>query len=157
MSDEEKAYIAGFLDGDGSIYLSLKPRKTVLYGFRPKTVICFYQDSDNENGLQWIQYKLGTGYFSRRNDGMTELRYEGYAKVKSILTQLLPYLIFKHERVKLMLQAIEILEHNPSTEEFLRMCEISDKISHSNYRTTKKKHNAFSVRQELIRKGLLSP
>lgn len=51
MKKEEKAYIAGFLDGDGSVMLQCKPRKRVSFGFRAKTTICFYQDSRYEKGL----------------------------------------------------------------------------------------------------------
>lgn len=42
MDDSTKAYIAGFLDGDGSIMLQLKPRIGVRYGYRiyEKKVLC---------------------------------------------------------------------------------------------------------------------
>ncbi len=39
------AYIAGFLDGDGSLMLQVKKRKDGNVGIRFMATICFYQDS----------------------------------------------------------------------------------------------------------------
>ena len=43
MNDEEKSYIAGFLDGDGSIMAQLVKRKGYKLGFQVRTSIVFYQ------------------------------------------------------------------------------------------------------------------
>ncbi len=43
MEETTRAYIAGFLDGDGSIVLQLKPRRDYRYGFQIRAVISFYQ------------------------------------------------------------------------------------------------------------------
>ena len=37
------AYLAGFLDGDGSIIVQLVPRKDYTYKFQVKVSIVFYQ------------------------------------------------------------------------------------------------------------------
>jgi hypothetical protein len=145
MTEEEKAYIAGFLDGDGSIMLQLKPRKVVSYGFRVKTVICFYQDTRHENGL------------SRRKDGISELRVEGFKAVKNILTKLKPFIIFKEKQVKIMLEAIIIMKQNPSPEDFLKVCKLSDKLSSINYATTRKKYNYGYVYSSFVKRGLIRP
>ena len=52
---------------------------------------------------------LGIGYISRRNDGMTELRINGYERVYNILQKLYPYLRFKKEQVRQIFCALEIL------------------------------------------------
>lgn len=43
LSSQQKAYIAGFLDGDGSIYVQLKPNPTYRYRFQVSPAIVFYQ------------------------------------------------------------------------------------------------------------------
>ena len=48
QSDIEKAYIAGFLDGDGSIMLQLKKRVDTIRGYRFMATICLYQDSRHD-------------------------------------------------------------------------------------------------------------
>ncbi len=157
MTDQEKAYIAGFLDGDGSIMLQLKPRKLVSYGFRVKTTLCFYQDTRHKKGLSWIRGKLGIGYLSQRKDRITELRIEGYKAVKSVLNELAPFIIFKKKQVKIILKAILIMENNPNPKEFLKVCKLSDDISAINYATVRKKYNYVFVRKKFIEKGLIPP
>lgn len=157
MKDKDLAYIAGFLDGDGSVMLQLKPRKVVSYGFRVKTTVCFYQNSRCKEGLFWIKKKLGIGYFSKRKDNITELRIEGFQKVKSLLEKLFPYLILKKQQVKFILKAIEIMEKKPNPRKFLEVCRLSDEISKVNYATTKKKYNYDFVKKSFIEKGLIPP
>src|SRR3989344_7045295 len=71
-SSVEKAYIAGFLDGDGSIMLQVKKRGDTKRGRRFMATICFYQDTRHEKPLYWIRKVLGIGYISKRNDSITE-------------------------------------------------------------------------------------
>jgi hypothetical protein len=105
----EAAYIAGFLDGDGSLMLQVKKRSDVRAGWRVMFTICFYQDSKHDKPLYWMQSKLGIGYISKRNDHMTELRINGYEQAKRVLVQLEPYIRFKEVQVKTMLKAVEIV------------------------------------------------
>lgn len=103
------AYIAGFLDGDGSIMFQIKKRKDTPRGKRIMFTICFYQDTRHEKPLFWIRKILGIGYISRRNDGMTELRINGYEQAQRILRQLYPYLKFKRAQVTYLFRALNIL------------------------------------------------
>jgi len=57
LSKEQRAYIAGFLDGDGSIYVRLKPNSTYRYRFQVSPAIVFYQSEKESNYLQWLQKK----------------------------------------------------------------------------------------------------
>ncbi len=150
------AYIAGFLDGDGSLMLQLKKRNDGATKFRFMAVICFYQDTRHEKTLYWIQEVFGIGYLSIRNDGITELRINGYEQVRNILTMLKPYIKFKENQVTALLKACEILSStrfNMLTEEQLR--EIVDQISviqSENYGTRKKK-----TKEELLAMIGLTP
>lgn len=157
MTETQKSYIAGFLDGDGSLMLQFKPRVRVSFGFRAKTTACFYQNSRYKDGLKWIQRKLGKGYLSTRKDNITELRIEGHQQVKDLLLKLEPYLIFKKKQVQLMLKAISILQQKPNPEEFLQVCKLSDQMSKLNYATTKKKYDYVFVKKEFVKRGLIPP
>ena len=92
------AYIAGFLDGDGSLMLQIKRRKDGKKKWRFMCTICFYQDSRHEKSLYWIKKILGIGYLSKRNDGMTELRINGFKQVRDILKDLIPFIKFKKDQ-----------------------------------------------------------
>ena len=104
------AYIAGFLDGDGSIMLQIHRRKAGKETFRVKTVICFYQDSRHIDKIEWIKGVLGCGYVYTRRDHITELRIEGFQRVFEVLSHLKPYLRFKKKQVDLMLKIIPELQ-----------------------------------------------
>jgi len=51
LSSNQKAYLAGFLDGDGSIYVRAKPNQTYRFGYQIAPYIVFYQSSINSNFL----------------------------------------------------------------------------------------------------------
>ncbi|MCX6786748.1 MAG: LAGLIDADG family homing endonuclease [Candidatus Kaiserbacteria bacterium] len=108
--DAELAYIAGFLDGDGSLMLQLKKRADSNRGVRFMATICLYQDSRHNAPLSWIRKRLKCGYVSKRNDGMTEFRVNGFSQVRETLKTLQPYLRFKKKQAKLLIQACKMLE-----------------------------------------------
>ena len=139
----ELAYIAGFLDGDGSLMLQLKKRSDSKRAIRFMATICFYQDTRHENTLYWIQEVLGIGYVSRRNDGMTELRINGYKQTRNILKSLLPYIRFKKLQASALLKACEILssiKFNKLTKKQLtKLVDLILVIQSENYVTKKKK------------------
>lgn len=109
VKEIDLAYIAGFLDGDGSIMFQLKKRKDTPRGKRIMFTICFYQDTRHEKPLFWIRKTLGIGYISRRKDNITELRINGHEQVQNILKSLYPYLRFKRIQVRHLFRALDIL------------------------------------------------
>lgn len=139
----ERAYIAGFLDGDGSLMLQIKKRKDGRTGLRFMSTICFYQDTRHAKDLNWIKEVLGIGYISKRNDGMSELRINGYDSVKNILEFLSPYLRFKKIQAKALLQACSILSGKKfkmlSKKDLIKIVDLILIIQHENYITKKKK------------------
>ena len=104
------AYIAGFLDGDGSIMLQMHRREAGKETFRIKTVICFYQDSRHKSKIEWMKRVLGCGYIYTRRDHISELRIEGFQRVFEVLSNLKPYLRFKKKQVDVMLKIIPQLQ-----------------------------------------------
>lgn len=110
---EQFAYIAGFLDGDGSIMLQL--RKNISGKIiRIKTVICLYQDIRYKNDLEWMQTVLG-GYVYTRNDRICELRIEGFTKVLEILVALKPYIRLKRKQADLLIKLIPQIQQKTVT------------------------------------------
>ena len=107
------AYIAGFLDGDGSLMLQIKKRSDTKRGVRFMATICLYQDTRHEKPLHWICNVLGIGYISRRKDGISELRINGYKQVNNILLELQPFIRFKAIQTSALIQACEMLSSKP--------------------------------------------
>ncbi|OQA52141.1 MAG: hypothetical protein BWY43_00628 [candidate division WS2 bacterium ADurb.Bin280] len=71
--------------------------------------ICFYQDTRHKKPLSWIRERLGIGYLSDRNDGMTELRINGYEQTRRIIEMLLPYIRFKKIQAKMIYRVATVL------------------------------------------------
>jgi len=103
------AYIAGFLDGDGSLMLQIKKRSDSKTRWRFMSTICFYQDSRHAADLVWIRETLGIGYVSHRKDGISELRINGFAQTEAILKKLIPYLRFKKHQAHALYKAVCLL------------------------------------------------
>ena len=105
--------------------------------------ICFYQDSRHDKTLSWIRDVFEIGYLSKRNDGMTELRINGYRQVRSILVCLLPYIRFKSVQAEALHQACEILSKGTirtlEKEEVIQLVNLILVIQKENYVTKKKK------------------
>ncbi|HBL51693.1 MAG: hypothetical protein A3D24_03135 [Candidatus Blackburnbacteria bacterium RIFCSPHIGHO2_02_FULL_39_13] len=141
------AYIAGFFDGDGSVRLQLQPRKNAKQGFRVRAIISFAQKTGHHQELGWIRKRLEIGYIYTRNDGITELKIEGFKQVENILSQMLPYIRFKKKQAKLVLKALAFLKD--SSENILEVAKISDRISQLNYVTVKKRYTSKIVKEYL--------
>ena len=135
------AYIAGFLDGDGSLMLQIKKRGDGKRKWRVMCTICFYQDTRHESPLYWIRKVIGIGYISRRNDGMSELRINGFKQVQSIIKNLLPFIKFKKEQAKNMYRALDILIKNNklTNSQWRKLVDCILRIQEQNYVTKKKK------------------
>ena len=142
-SNTDLAYIAGFLDGDGSLMLQIKKRKDGKVKIRFMATICFYQDTRHEKTLHWIREVLGIGYLSRRADGMSELRINGYIQVRDILKKLLPYIKFKAVQAKSLIMATEILSGTKfrmlEKKQLLSLVTLTLVMQQENYVTKKKK------------------
>ena len=141
------AYIAGFLDGDGSLMLQIKKRKNGnKSNYRFMATICFYQDSRHEKPLFWIRKFLGIGYLSKRKDGMSELRINGFKQIEKILENLLPFVKFKEIQAKILLKSVILLQkHNLKEKDLIILVNNIIKIQSENYISKKKR-----TKQELL-------
>lgn len=152
----DSAYIAGFLDGDGSLMLQVKSRADTKRGVRFMATICLYQDTRHERPLSWIRERLGIGYISRRNDGMTELRINGFEQVRNILISLKPFIRFKEKQAQAMIEACDLLSkkfiHELSKSELRRLIKLVFVIRSENY-----KSRSMLTKEELNRVLRLTP
>ncbi len=149
----DMAYIAGFLDGDGSLMLQIKRRVDSVKGYRFMATICFYQDTRHEKHLFWIREVLGIGYISRRNDGMTELRINGFSSVSTILSELKPHVKFKSDQIKALIEACIVLNNRNLTKSQLRrVIDLIITVQNANYASVMKKS-----KEELLKLVNLTP
>jgi len=136
--------------------LQVKKRKDGALKRRFMTTICFYQDTRHEENLYWIQRILGIGYISRRNDGMTELRINGYNQVNNIIRFILPYVKFKKLQCNALQKACKVLLSTASRrldqKQLLKIVDYILVIQNENYVTKRKK-----TKDELLKMLDLTP
>ena len=105
--------------------------------------ICFYQDTRHEGTLYWIHEILGIGYVSRRNDGISELRINGYKQIRRILKQLLPYIRFKKKQAEALYKASLLLSgrtiYDLNIRELKTLVQLILMIQNENYITRNKR------------------
>ena len=138
------AYVAGFLDGDGSIYVRLKPNTQYRYGFQIAPNIVFYQSQKEIRFLERIKEEIGAGYIRKRNDGIAEFTIGDTQTMRDLISQIHPYLIFKREQASLLIQILDQKEKVSSKEEFLKLAALIDRYKELNY-SKKRRITALSV------------
>ena len=145
MSSEEKAYISGFLDGDGSLLVQIV-KGNYKYGFTRRYTIQFVQSKKNHNIMLWLKSRLQVGNIRIRKDDISEYAITGKYAVAFIIKVLLPYLKIKKELGVLLLKIIEADLNVLSNEDFLKVCFLVDSTIKYTY-GKKRKITADVVKQ----------
>ena len=155
--EKTKAYIAGFLDGDGSIFLQLVSRKDYKLGYQIRASIVFYQKSSHKTILRWLIHKFRIGYLRDRPDGLSEYTIVGLKEVQKVLLEIEPYLLIKRKQAKLALRIISRLEkiHRFTTGDLLRIAKEVDKFSLLNY--SKKRQNTTDSLRKFFQRKIFVP
>jgi len=151
LSTEDLAYIAGFLDGDGSIFAQIVRAKQYRYGFTVRFSIVFFQKKKQFWFILWLKAKLNVGYTRLRSDFMGEYVITGLNDVERIIILLLPYLKIKKEVGNLVLKAISLKRDVKNKEDFLILCDLIDRIS------TLTDGKIKRLNKEVVEKFLSSP
>lgn len=155
LSKEKFAYISGFLDGDGSIYVKLKPNSSYRYRFQVSPAIVFYQSQKEKEHLQWLKKTIDRGYLRERNDGIVEYIIGDMESMKELLKNLLPYLRLKRKQAELMIEIIEKKKKVRSAKEFISLAERIDLFQKMNY-SKNRIQNSAEVKKVLKKEGLLA-
>ena len=157
MDVSTASYIAGFLDGDGSIHFQLVRQKEYRFGFYIRASISFSQSTSARHGLERIQSMLGGGgYLRDRGTGMSDLVITSRPIVVEILQDVEPYVIFKETHVRRALELLPLLRGVKDPEVLLHLAHQVDAFSTLNYSKTKR-ISAADVEQHLRSMGVLCP
>src|SRR3989338_6604218 len=98
LNQIQKAYLAGFLDGDGSIYVRLKPNPTYKYGFQVAPYIVLFQSRKDEKNFQKICSIVKMGYLRKRSDGILEYIIGRQDALREFLKIVKPFSLLKQEQ-----------------------------------------------------------
>lgn len=153
-TEKEFAYIAGFLDGDGSLMTQIVKNESYKYGYSIRISIVFFQKTSNKWILLWLKDKLKYGTIRDRNDNMSEYCIVSAEPVKIILLTLQGHIRLKNNLLKLVLKIIEDKRNIKSIDDFIEVCKLVDKTK---FMTLSKKRTITSetVIADLKDKGKL--
>jgi hypothetical protein len=152
----DASYLAGFLDGDGSIHFQLVRQREYRYGFYIRASLSLSQSSSARHGLEHLQRVIGGGYLRDRGTGMSDLVVTSRPLLIETLRAVEPYVVFKREHVRRALWLLPQLGPRLDVQEFLRMAREVDTFAALNYSKTKR-ISAVDVEQHLRSKGVVAP
>ncbi|OGZ60516.1 MAG: hypothetical protein A2919_01160 [Candidatus Spechtbacteria bacterium RIFCSPLOWO2_01_FULL_43_12] len=140
LSSTDKAYLAGLLDGDGSIYVRAKPNSTYRYGFQIASYIVFFQSSKNKKDFAKIFSSLGLGIMRERKDGILEYTINRKDSIAILLEYIKPFLILKKKQANLLEIILERKERVENQKDFQKLLNLVDTFRNLNYSKKRKRH-----------------
>ena len=139
LSPIKKAYIAGFLDGDGSIYARAKPNHSYRYGFQIALYVVLFQSVKDRENFEDICNLIGYGKMRERNDGILEYVINRIDDIKEFLNCVRPYVVLKKKQVELMIKIIDLKGKIENKNDFESLLKLIDYYRELNYSKKRKK------------------
>ncbi len=150
LGEKQLAYIAGFLDGDGSVIAQIVINKEYVLKHQLRVTVSFMQLTIRKDFLISLKEEIGLGTIRDRKDGISEINIVGREQVQPLLKALLPYLRLKQKQAQLVLQICEQLPlYKNDPQLFLELCKLSDQVAQLND-SKKRTNTSESVRKALI-------
>ena len=141
LQELQKAYLAGFLDGDGSIYVRLKPNNTYKYGFQFAPSVILFQSSKDRDKFQKVCNLIDDlGYLRERKDGVLEFTIGKQDNILKFMQMVEPYVLLKEKQVKLMQKILYLKPKVKSKSDFIKLAKLVDTFRSLNYSKKRKKH-----------------
>ncbi|MHB8416079.1 MAG: LAGLIDADG family homing endonuclease [Acidiferrobacteraceae bacterium] len=156
MRAVDAAYVAGFLDGDGSIHFQLVRQEGYRFGFYARATLSLSQSTPARSVLQEMQALIGGGYVRDRGTGMSDLVITSRPLLIRTLEEVRPYVRVKHVHVRTALALLAAMRPRCSAEEFLDIARRIDRFATLNYSKTKR-ISAADVEHHLRSMGVCAP
>ena len=133
LTPQERAYLAGFLDADGSLFAQIVRGKDYAYHFRIRLSIGFYQNKKYSWFFTNLQKDLKCGSLRQKKDDVMEYVITADDPVKNLLLQIKDDLILKKRQAHLILEILEKKKTIQSKSDFLALCQLTDQVALLNY------------------------
>ena len=133
LTAEERFYLAGFLDADGSIFAQIVRGNDLKYKYRIRVSIGFYQNKRYNWFLKKLQKDFKCGSIRTKTDDVVEYVITATDPVRNLLLQLKDCLVLKKRQANLVLEILEKKKKIQSKSDFLEVCQLTDKVAMLNY------------------------
>ncbi len=138
ISPIKRAYLAGFLDGDGSIYVQSKPNSTYRFGYQIAPYIVLFQSQKDQQNFEQLCSMINLGYMRTRKDGILEYIIGKQENIIQFIHLVEPYVVMKKLQIKLIKQIIIEKSNVQSKEDFDFLLKLIDTFRELNYSKTRK-------------------
>ena len=132
LQENELAYIAGFIDGDGCINAQIIRRVDYKLKFQIRFSVTVIQKTSRHWVVLWFQKKLGCGQIRKKNDGISEYSLVGKNDVQNFLQLIKPFLKVKRRQAQLILEICQQISKEQDPQSFVKLCERVDSLSKLN-------------------------
>lgn len=168
LSDTYLAWLAGFIDGDGSIYVRIIRGSQYILNFQIVVSVSFIQSIHVFHILELIHESLGKHGSIRKRGTVGDVTISNGVFLVKLLTKLIPFLYLKRKQAILLLEifydnlAVKSIPHefknNNDTftekqEAFIKVCEKIEKLAALNTSgkaNSRRKVTLETVKQEFI-------
>ncbi len=145
LSEVNKAYLAGLLDGDGAIMACIERHPEKKFRFRVRLGIKISQNDDKV--LKWCRIITGFGGI-RHNRTQYEWQSLDQKEIRNFLKLLLPYIRVKKKQAKL---AVKIIDTEIKTLSVLiKVAQLADTLAKLNVRSKGRRKNFATMIQESV-------
>src|SRR3989338_2499869 len=136
LSEVERAYLAGFIDGDGAIMAYIERHTEKRFGFRVRLEIKITQY--HRHDVAWLIPATGVGYI-RQNNRTYEWVARDQQAVAWLIDVVAPYVRTKNKQVKI---ARRMLRRVICTRrDLVSMAQLADTLSSFNVRSKNRRKN----------------
>ena len=146
LSEVNKAYMSGLLDGDGAIMACIEKHAEKKFGFRVRIYIKISQN--NEKILTWCKLVTEMGNVRNVKGEEYEWRVRNQTDTKLLLEWLTPYLKIKNKQGNLASKILNIEIKN--VKQLLKAANLADTLSALNVRSQGRRKNFTTMIQENI-------
>lgn len=132
----KRAYLAGFLDGDGAIMACIEKHSEKKFNFRVRVVVKITQKK--KINLEWLKNDFKIGLI-KQNESTADWIIRDQKAAKFLLKLILPYLKVKKKQAII---ALKILETNiTSRATLIKVARLADSLSRLNVRSQNRRKN----------------
>ncbi len=132
INKDDLLYLAGLIDGDGSIVAQMINRPDYVYKYQIRLTVQISQRKKRRHHLEDIRKIIGYGIVRDRGD-MSDYVLTETRMVYQFLKQLAPFLRIKQKQANLV---IKIIEQLPSSRNsallFIELCRLADQVAQLN-------------------------